>query len=101
MIEALTNLDRLVALAVFIAVSLKAYGRTRNPGFLVLLFTLFVWPLVLRAAAEAIVSLESSRGQLDAFVAAQFLSLLFTTGLLILSVLLLASSRLTFPGLRR
>ncbi len=102
MIEALTNLARLAALAVLIAVSLKAYGRTRNPGFLVLLFTFFVWPPVLRVAVEAIAPFDpTSQDWVDTFVVVQLVSLLSTMGLLTLSVLLLASSRLQLPRLRR
>ncbi len=102
MIEALTNLARLAALAALIAVSLRAYGRTRNPGFLVLLFTLFVWPLVFRTAAEVIAPLDrTSRDWMDTFAVVQLVSLFSIMGLLTLSVLLLASSRLTFPRLRR
>jgi len=97
----LINLAHLVALAVFIAVSLRAYRRTRNPGFLVLLFTLFVWPPVLRAAVEALAPLEGSRKPVDVFVVRQLVIGLSAMGLLTLSVLLLASSRLTFPRLRR
>ena len=102
MIEALTQFAHLTALAVLIAVSLRAYGRTRNPGFLVLLFTLFVWPPLFRTAAEAITPFDrTSRDWLDTFVVMHLVSLLSPMGLLTLSVLLLASSRLTFPRLRR